>query len=147
VFISSESELPVEFQKYKINIPPEKMHDALAYANLVWAESFTIPAEGAVLGTPSIITHNTKSYYLTEEEEKYDLCYCYSESLDDQQKSIQKGIELLHNDKLKEEWRIKADRLLEDKIDVTAFLLWFVEKYPESKKIMKENPEYQYRFR
>jgi uncharacterized protein len=147
VFISSEYELPVEFQKYKINIPPEKMHDALAYANLVWAESFTIPAECAVLGTPSIITHNTKSYYLTEEEEKYDLCYCYSESLDDQQKSIQKGIELLHNDKLKEEWRIKADRLLEDKIDVTAFLLWFVEKYPESKKIMIENPEYQYRFR
>ena len=29
VFISSEKELPKELKKYQINIPPEKMHDAL----------------------------------------------------------------------------------------------------------------------
>jgi len=34
-----------------------------------------------------------------------------------------------------------------DKIDVTAFLVWFVEYYPKSAKIMKENPDYQYNFR
>ena len=38
-------------------------------------------------------------------------------------------------------------RMLSDKIDVTAFLTWFIENYPESKRIMKENPDYQYNFR
>ena len=33
--------------------------------------------------------------------------------------------------------------MLADKIDVTAFLAWFVENYPGSAKIMKENPDYQ----
>jgi hypothetical protein len=37
--------------------------------------------------------------------------------------------------------------MLSDKIDVTAFMVWFVENYPESAKIMKENPDYQWRFR
>jgi len=37
--------------------------------------------------------------------------------------------------------------MLSDKIDVTAFMVWFVENYPESAKIMKENPEYQWSFR
>jgi hypothetical protein len=31
--------------------------------------------------------------------------------------------------------------MLSDKIDVTAFMVWFVENYPESVKIMKENPD------
>jgi len=37
--------------------------------------------------------------------------------------------------------------MLSEKIDVTAFMVWFVENYPESAKIMKENPGYQYRFK
>ncbi len=32
-----------------------------------------------------------------------------------------------------------------DKIDVTTFLVWFVENYPQSVKVMKENPDYQHR--
>jgi hypothetical protein len=37
--------------------------------------------------------------------------------------------------------------MLRDKIDVTAFMVWFIENYPDSVNIMKENPEYQDRFR
>ena len=37
--------------------------------------------------------------------------------------------------------------MLADKIDVTAFLVWFVENYPQSFQIMKENPDYQLRFK
>ena len=36
--------------------------------------------------------------------------------------------------------------MLKEKIDVTAFMVWFIENYPESAKIMKENPDYQLRF-
>ncbi len=39
VFISSESELPVDLKRYKINIEPHRMHDAMAYASLIFGES------------------------------------------------------------------------------------------------------------
>jgi hypothetical protein len=34
-----------------------------------------------------------------------------------------------------------------EKIDVTAFMVWFIENYPESVKVIKENPDYQHRFK
>lgn len=37
--------------------------------------------------------------------------------------------------------------MLSDKIDVTAFMVWFIETYPESKRIMEVNPGYQKRFK
>jgi len=37
--------------------------------------------------------------------------------------------------------------MLSEKIDVTAFLVWFVENWPESFKTMMENPGYQERFK
>jgi len=46
-----------------------------------------------------------------------------------------------------EQFQLRRQKMLLEKIDVTAFLVWFVENYPESAKIMKENPEYQWRFR
>lgn len=149
VFISSESLLPEELQPYQIPIPPERMHDALAFASLLWGESFTMPAECSILGVPSIINHNTTSYYLKEQEEKYGLCFNYTESMEDQNKAIAKGIELLKRDKkeLHIEWQQKRERMLKDKIDVTAFLVWFVKNYPQSKKIMQENPDYQWKFK
>ncbi len=147
VFISSESELPAGLIKYKINIPPERMHDALEFSTFLWAESFTMPAECSVLGTPSIVIHNSKSLYLEEQQDKYGLCYIYSESNVDQVKAINKGIELLNTPNLKNEWISRRNKMLSEKIDVTAFLVWFVENWPESFRIMKENPDYQYRFR
>jgi len=35
---------------------------------------------------------------------------------------------------------------LSDKIDVTAFMVWFIEHYPESVNVMKHNPDYQHQF-
>lgn len=147
VFISSESELPAELKKYKMNIPPHKMHNALVFASLLWAESFTMPSECSVLGVPSVINHNTKSYYLYEQENKYGLCFNYTESNEDQLKAIEKGVEILQTPDIKEQWQEKRKRMLADKIDVTAFLVWFVENYPDSVRVMKTDPAYQYRFR
>ena len=119
VFISSEAKLPDQLEKYRIKIPSYRMLDALAYSTLLWGESFTMPSECSVLGVPSVITHNNTSYYLDEQQKKYDLCYHYSESLEDQRSAIQKCLELLQRKNLNEEWQEKRQRLLSDKIDVT----------------------------
>jgi hypothetical protein len=55
--------------------------------------------------------------------------------------------ELLKLPNLKEIWRLKQKRMLEDKIDVSAFMAWFIENLPESARIMREDPEFQLRFR
>jgi len=147
VFISSESELPDELMKYKLTIPPHKIHDALYYATFLWGESFTMPAECSVIGTPSIINHNTESYYLNEQEKKYGLCFNYSESEKDQINAIEKGHELLQMENLKSQWQKKKMKMLKEKIDVTAFLIWFVENYPSSIITMRTEPNFQYNFK
>ena len=147
VFISSESELPQELEKYRIKIEPHKIHDALAFANLVWGESSTMSEEAAVLGIPSVYLFNNSTIYTTHLEHNYKLMYNFSESELDQQKAIEKGVQLLQDGRIKEKWQKKRDLMLKDKIDVTAFLVWFIENYPKSIRIMKENPNYQLKFK
>lgn len=149
VFISAEGALPQELEQYRLKTKPEQLIDVMAFASLVWGESITIPAEAAVLGVPAMNNNNMKSYYLIDEQDNYGLCFCYKSNEEELEKALQKCIELLNRDKQKltDEWYAKRNKLLNDHIDVTAFLVWFVENYPESMHIMKENPDYQYRFK
>ncbi|HPX59360.1 MAG TPA: DUF354 domain-containing protein [Bacteroidales bacterium] len=149
VFISSEAELSEELKSYQMPILPEHMHHAIAFASLLWGESSTMSEEAAMLGVPSLFHNDKGTYYTTHLEEDYGLLFNYTESIVDQEKAITKGVELLKRDKtdLQNEWLKKRNKMLQDKIDVTAFLVWFVENYPQSKKIMQENPDYQYRFK
>ncbi|MEA2107179.1 MAG: DUF354 domain-containing protein [Bacteroidota bacterium] len=147
VFISSEGELPKNLKPYQIKIPPQKMHDALAFATLLYGESSTMASECACLGTPAFFNDNDGRGYTNEEEEKYGLVFNYSESFQDQNRSLRKALELLKNHNIKQEFQSRCQKMLADKIDVTAFMVWFIEKYPESAKIMKENPDYQYNFK
>ena len=141
VFISSEEEIPDEIKRYKINIPASRMHDALAFASLYVGEGASMAAESAVLGTPAIYNY-MQFGYLKELEEKYGLIFNYKKVND----IIAKSQELLTDDNTHEKWQIKRNKMLEEKIDVTAFMVWFVENYPESIKVMKENPNFQKRF-
>ena len=142
VFISSEGELPEDLQKYQIKTHPEKMHDALAFATLFVGEGATMASECACLGTPAIYVNSLTAGTL-EEQERYRLLFGFRKS----EGVIEKAIELLNTPNLKQELQQRRQKMLSDKIDVTAFMVWFVENYPESAKIMKENPEYQYNFR
>lgn len=145
VFITSESVLPKELEKYKISFPPEKIHHALSFADLLIGDSQTMTTEAGVLGTPAIRCNSFVGKKdmgnFIELEQKYGLIYSFNEP----EKSLEKAIELLKMPNLMIEWEAKKNRLLNDKIDVTAFLVWFVENYPDSFKEMKYNPNIQYR--
>jgi len=142
VFISSESELPLEFSQYQIKIPPEKIHDALSFATMFIGEGATMASECAMLGTPAIYVNSISAGTL-EDQEKYGLIFGYRNS----DGVLQKVKEFLQIPNLKEEYQFRRMKMLDDKIDVTAFMVWFIENYPQSFKIMKENPEYQMRFK
>lgn len=145
VFISSETKLPEDLEKYAMKIPPDKMHDALYYASLLVGDTGTMTTEAGILGTPAIINH-PKSLEMSnfiELEKKYGLIF----NIRDSEMAIKKAVDLIQQPYLKQEWQKKRERLLKDKIDVTAFMTWFIENYPESFEIMKENPNYQERFK
>jgi predicted glycosyltransferase len=147
VFVSTESIIESEFEKYKLPNNPEKMHSFLAFAKLYVGESQTMTTEAAILGTPALKC-NTFSGRLSvpnELESKYGLCYSFQPSEFPQ--LMEKLDELLNMPDLNERWQKKRKTMLEDKIDVTDFLVWFVENWPESMKIMKSTPNYPERFK
>ena len=132
VFISSESELPPDLEPYKAPISPKQIHDALYYATMLYGESATMASECAILGTPAIYLDDAGRGYTDEQETMYGAVFNYTESLEDQEKSILKGIDILKTENIKDLWREKRNRLLRDKIDVTGFVTDLVEKLAES---------------
>jgi len=136
VFITSERKLDAKLEKYKITIPPEKVHSLLYYADLYIGEGGTMAAEAAILGTPSIHIESTSKGIATGElsgnflelRDKYGLLYFYP----DQNQALEKAISILEDKNSKNEWQKRRERLLKDKIDVTAWMVDFIERYPES---------------
>jgi uncharacterized protein len=147
VFLSTEAQVDTGFNSYKLPDRPELMHSILAFAKMYVGESQTMTSEAAVLGIPALKC-NTFAGRLSvpnELEKKYGLCYSFLP--EDFNKMLSKIDEFLTMPNLKVEWQRRQKKMLSEKIDVTAFLLWFVENYPESADVMKTNPEFQNRFR
>jgi predicted glycosyltransferase len=132
VFITSETKLPRELEKYRISIPPEKMHYLLYYANLFIGESAPMSTESAILGTPAIFVSTSRRGYTDELESEYDMLYTFSDPNNAQEKALEKAVELLEDEDTKKKWQKKREKLLNDKIDVTKFMTEFIENYPES---------------
>ncbi len=130
VFISSEGRLDNELEKYKINVSPEKIHDLLHYANLYVGEGATMATESAILGTPSIYVSSLTGTMgnFDELEQRYGLLFNYMYSHD----ALEKAVELIQKPDIKKEWQNRRDMLLKDKIDVSSFITWFIDRYPES---------------
>jgi predicted glycosyltransferase len=145
VFITSEGLLGGGLAKYKIKV--SKMHDLLYYATLLYGESATMASECAVLGTHAIYCDFAGRGYTDEEEEKYGLVFNFKLDEDSLRTSLEKAVELLEDNNLKNLGRNKREKLLKDKIDVTALMVWFIENYPESFKQMKVNPKVQEEFK
>lgn len=147
VIITSEKEIEPEFEQYRLPVPPEKIHSLMYYATMFIGDSQTMTSEAAIMGVPALKC-NTFAGNLSvpnELEQKYDLCYAYHPY--DFEKFYEHIKMLLKQPDLKEEWMKKREKFLQDKIDVSTFFTWYIENYPESKRIMKENPDCQYNFR
>lgn len=132
VFISSEKQLPYDLQQYLLPTAPEEIHNVIAFSSLLFGESATMASEAAVLGVPAVYLDNTGRCY-TREEEKFGLVFNYTESETDQKMAIQKGIDILKMNNRQTIWKEKQQRFLQEKIDVTAYLISFVENWQSDK--------------
>jgi len=147
VLITSERSLDERFEKYTISINPLDIHHVMAFASIYIGDSQTMAAEAGVLGTPFIRFNDFvgRIGYLEELEEKYELGFGIKP--DDEEKLFSTIRTLLDTPNLHGEWQKRRQRMLEDKIDVAAFMAWLFGGYPESVKILKEDAGYQERFK
>jgi uncharacterized protein len=145
VLISSEKPLPQELEQYKLKIPPEKLHDILASADLYIGEGGTTATECALLGVPNILINPMAKHIGNhiELQNKYQLQFYF----DNLQEAMPKIKAILNNENNLKTMKVQRDRLLKDKIDVTAFLVWLVENYPESVREIMQHPDYQDKFK
>ena len=133
VFITAEGLLPADLEKYRVKIPFHKMHDALYYSSLVFGESATMASEAAMLGTPAIFIDNDGRGYTDEEESKYGIVFNFTESLDDQERAINRALEILQDEKSKERYKHIRRKIVSDCIDTTEFMINEVLKYEPNK--------------
>lgn len=146
ILITSEGALPRELQCYQIRVSPEKLHDLLYYATLYVGEGATIASECAVLGTHAIYVNSLGLGYIGEEDEKYHLVSDFSSRDCTDEKVLAEARRLLQNPHLRKEGKEKCEGLVRDKIDVTAFMVWFIEQYPDSVDLMKRNTDVPQKF-
>ena len=141
VFISSEAPVSNDLNEYVLRVPRERIHHVLYYADLLIADTGTMVTEAALLGTPAICYHPKarKIGNFIELEEHYELILTFQ----DMPRLIEKAIGFLTQKGLKEEWKARKEKLIREKIDMTLFMTWFIENYPESLKTMQRDPAYQ----
>lgn len=123
VFISSESPLAQEFEKYRLPVSAERMHDVLAACELLIGDSQTMAAEAAVLGTPSVRMNSfvERISYLNQLEHRYGLTYGFK--TDNGQAMLDKIELLLSVNNLAAVWKAKQDKLLKEMVDPTE-IFW-----------------------
>jgi predicted glycosyltransferase len=124
VFLSSEDQLPPDLLPLKFPLPPDRLHDALAFADLLVGDSQTVAAEAAVLGTPSlrVSSWTGRLAYLTELEKRYGLTFAYHpKKADELMAHVDRW---LAEPSLRQSLRPQHQRLLTDKVDMAE---WFVD--------------------
>jgi len=128
VFISAEAYLPPELEPYRLPLPPERLHHALSYATLFLGEGATMASESAILGTAAIYISTIRLWVLEEQQRDYGIVSCFRSF-----EGVMEKINcLLDHPGLKAETKVKSDRLIKDKCDLTGFMIRFIEKWPES---------------
>lgn len=147
IYITSERELEPQFEQYRIQINPLDMHHVMAFAQLYIGDSQTMAAEAGVLGVPFVRFNDFvgRIGYLRELEDVYQLGFGIKTNEVDKLYRVVE--ELINMPNRKEIFSTRRQKMLSEKIDYAQFLTWFIENYPESTKIMRENPDYQYKFK
>ncbi|MEN8133098.1 MAG: hypothetical protein ABFS45_23555, partial [Pseudomonadota bacterium] len=120
VFIVPEKGVDLgALERYRLRIPPQLFHDALAFARLVVSEGASTVSEAGCLGVPAIYVNSTSRSYLEDQEHRYGLVHNFRSS----QEALGNVLSLLDNPPKPEWLRAQRERLVAEHIDVTEFLV------------------------
>lgn len=141
VIISSEGVTQSKYRRYELPIKASDMHQLLCFASVLISDSQSMSVEAAMLGVPSLRLSDFagRISVLEELEKQYQLTFGFKPS--EQAHMLQKLQQLLSMQDLEPEFSRRRSRMLADKINVSAFLTWYIGNYPQSRKLMQENPD------
>lgn len=131
VYISSEGGLPEELAGFNLRMRAEHMHQVLAHADFLVSESATMASECAMLRTPAVYL-NTEHYGSTDSQAGYGLIYLYPSTEKGQDDAVKMALSMAKDIDIRQQHQLKKYNMLNQKIDVTAFMVWLVEYYPRS---------------
>ncbi|MCF8378562.1 MAG: DUF354 domain-containing protein [Bacteroidales bacterium] len=147
VYITSERKLNAGLEPYRIQIKPIDIHHVMAFAKIYIGDSQTMAAESGVLGVPFIRFNDFvgRIGYLEELETKYQLGFGIKTN--EMKKLFSTLEDLIKNENLDAVYKERRLKMLSEKIDYNALLVWFLENYPQSAGIMIKDPDYQQNFK
>lgn len=145
IMLSSEGEIPKELMQYRIKLSPDKIHDALYTSDLFIGESGSMSTEAAILGVPSInLTSSAKDIGVFKRLVDNEMMFL----IPDINEALKKALQILNKKAFDiDDYRTRGKNFINDKVDLTSFLVWFIENYPNSKLEMQHKPEIQNQFK
>ncbi|MEX1193368.1 MAG: DUF354 domain-containing protein [Brumimicrobium sp.] len=146
VIISSEKRLDSVFDNYRLSINPNDIHHVMAHCNLVIGDSQSMAMEAACLGIPSVRLNDYagRISVLEELEKRYHLTHSYS--INEKDAFFEQIKSLVEDSETQNIYQSRKNKMLEDKINVNAFIYWLVNHYPQSIKEAKDQKLMQSKF-
>jgi uncharacterized protein len=124
VLVSSEVPLPPSLAEMEVKGPVGQIHHLLAHAQLCVGESATMSSEAAMLGVPAVFIATTGRGYTDDQEHRYGLVRHFT---DDQYEAAVAEIEKLCSNAPREFGQAARQRMLQEKIDVTGWMVDYFE--------------------
>ena len=126
VLISSETPLPPSLASYNYQGCIKNVHHVMAFCRAFVGESATMASECAVLGVPAVYAAETGRGYTHEQERRYGLVRNLSHLAWDRLEPLIDEILTMPA----KHWRQARQALLDDTIDVAAFVAECIESFP-----------------
>jgi uncharacterized protein len=120
VFVVPERGMLAErWQQYRLRIPPDYFHDALAFARFTVTEGASTAAESACLGVPSLYLNTTSRGYLDDISARYGLVSSHANA----RSALREVRKWLTTPPDLERAKEAQTRLIADHVDVTAYVV------------------------
>lgn len=136
IYITSERKFDPRFEPFRLKIDPVDIHHVMAFASLYIGDSQTMAAESGVLGVPFVRFNGFvgRLGYLSELENKYQLGYGIKPS--EPVRLLEVINELVRMENRAAVFQIRRRKMLEEKINLTSFMVQLFENYPGSVKAL-----------
>lgn len=126
VYISSEVPLASKHKALEYPLPPDTMHDAIAFSTLYFGEGATMASEAGVLGVPWVFFSEQHRGYLDDQEKNFSLGI----TTDDLERALHYMESILKDPATLEKWKARRKALLDSCVDVTGMLVQTILTWP-----------------
>ena len=134
IFISSEKPLPAEFEPFRMSIPLERVHHALAFAEFFLGDSQSMAVESALLGTPAFKINTFAGIIsVIRDLQSYGLAFDYRP--DQENELVEELQRLLAMEGRKDCFKDRRAKLLSEKIDPVPWYLTVIRKLLEGSSV------------